>query len=194
MAEKTSNFGHKNCTTLDIHRDFFLYGFAFWDLDLPQVCLTGELFWASSPLFLPALLRAASWLAQISSDCKALRASESEVLFTWSPTRIFLVRAPSGKIAWTWGTTVELTIPPSGPTPCTSWRILVTMAKYWGKSVVRIRVIRLVFRSSKALSSEKFETFYINTLPTTLVKSCITQACPLLTRKNKFKNFPDRTF
>ncbi len=34
---------------------------------------------------------------------------------TCSPTLIFLVRAPCGKTAWTWGTTVLLTTPPSGP-------------------------------------------------------------------------------
>lgn len=149
MAEKTSNFGHRKLTTLESHLDFFLYGFTLLalDLDFPQEAFTGE---KSSCDFLP-LLKVTSWLAHISSACTA---SESgEFLFTWSPTRIFLVRAPSGNIAWTWGTTVELTIPPSGPTPCTSWRILVTIAKYWGKSVVRIRVIRLVFKSSKALSS-----------------------------------------
>lgn len=41
--------------------------------------------------------------------------------FTWSPTLIFLVRAPWGNTACTWGTTVEDTIPPSGPIACT-WR------------------------------------------------------------------------
>lgn len=149
MAEKTSNLGHKNCTTLENHPDFFL--FALFDLDFRQPNIAGEL----SLLGLLPVLGVTSWLAHISLDSRGLRASESAELFTWSPTRIFFVSAPSGNIAWTWGTTVELTIPPSGPTPCTSWRILVTMAKYWGKSVVRIRVIRLVFRSSKALSSER---------------------------------------
>ena len=33
-------------------------------------------------------------------------------IFTWSPTLIFLVRAPWGKMAWTWGTTVLFTTPP----------------------------------------------------------------------------------
>lgn len=150
MAEKTSNLGHKNCTTLENHPDFFLL--ALFDLDFLQPNIAGELS-KSSLLGLLPVLGVTSWLAHISLDSRGLRASESAELFTWSPTRIFFVSAPSGNIAWTWGTTVELTIPPSGPTPCTSWRILVTMAKYWGKSVVRIRVIRLVFRSSKALSS-----------------------------------------
>ena len=36
----------------------------------------------------------------------------------------------------------------SGPIAWTSWRILDTIVKYCGKSVVRIRVILLVFRSS----------------------------------------------
>ena len=33
-------------------------------------------------------------------------------MFTWRPTLIFLVRAPWGKTACTWGTTVLLTTPP----------------------------------------------------------------------------------
>ena len=44
---------------------------------------------------------------------------------------------------------------PSGPIAWTSCLILETMAKYCGKSVVRIRVILLVFRSSSWLNSEK---------------------------------------
>ena len=75
-------------------------------------------------------------------------------IFTWRPTFIFLVRAPWGKTAWTWGTTVLFTTPPSGPMAWTSCRILDTMAKYCGKSVVRIRVILLVLRSSNWLISE----------------------------------------
>ena len=74
-------------------------------------------------------------------------------MFTWRPTLIFLVRAPWGKTACTCGTTVELTTPPSGPMACTSCLILVMMAKYCGKSVVRILVIRLVFRSSSWVAS-----------------------------------------
>lgn len=85
------------------------------------------------------------------------------VLFTWSPTLIFFVRAPSGNIACTWGTTVELTIPPSGPITWTSCRIRVIMAKYWGKSVVKIRVMRSVLRSSLAVSSKKKKIYiFIN--------------------------------
>lgn len=41
--------------------------------------------------------------------------------FTWSPTLIFLVSAPWGNTACTCGTTVDDTIPPSGPMACT-WR------------------------------------------------------------------------
>ena len=33
-------------------------------------------------------------------------------MFTWRPTLIFLVSAPWGKTAWTWGTTVLFTTPP----------------------------------------------------------------------------------
>ena len=62
--------------------------------------------------------------------------------FTCSPTLIFLVRAPGGKTACTCGTTVDDTIPPSGPMACTSWRTRDTMAKYCGKSVVKMRVMR----------------------------------------------------
>ena len=76
-------------------------------------------------------------------------------IFTWRPTLIFLVRAPWGKTAWTCGTTVLLTTPPSGPMAWTSCRILDTIAKYCGKSVVRIRVILLVLRSSNWLISKK---------------------------------------
>ena len=75
-------------------------------------------------------------------------------IFTCSPTFIFFVSAPWGKTAWTWGTTVEFTTPPSGPIACTSCRIREMIAKYWGKSVVRIRVIRFVFRSSSWVVSK----------------------------------------
>ena len=34
-------------------------------------------------------------------------------MFTWRPTLIFLVRAPCGNTAWTWGTTVLFTTPPN---------------------------------------------------------------------------------
>ncbi|KAF4523416.1 hypothetical protein B566_EDAN007888 [Ephemera danica] len=63
--------------------------------------------------------------------------------FTWRPTLIFLVSAPWGNTACTWGTTLDDTIPPSGPMACTSCRTRETMAKYCGKSVVRMRVMRL---------------------------------------------------
>jgi len=50
-------------------------------------------------------------------------------LITWTPTRMLFCMAPSGNMAWTWGTTVELMRPPSMPIVFVSWRILVTSAK-----------------------------------------------------------------
>jgi len=76
---------------------------------------------------------------------------------TWSPTRIFLVSAFGGNTACTWGTTQDETVPPSGPMPWTSCRSLVMTAKYCGKSSVKIRVIRLVCRSSISPNSEEKE-------------------------------------
>lgn len=73
--------------------------------------------------------------------------------FTCRPTLIFFVRAPSGKMAWTWGTTVLDTMPPSGPMACTSCRIRDTTAKYCGKSWVTIRVMRPEAMSSIWLRS-----------------------------------------
>ena len=73
--------------------------------------------------------------------------------FTCSPTLIFFVRAPCGKTACTCGTTLDDTMPPSGPIACTSWRMRDTTAKYWGKSVVRIRVMRPEPVSSRAVNS-----------------------------------------
>merc|ERR1719410_222057 len=45
----------------------------------------------------------------------SLAVSSEGIGWAWRPTLIFLVSAPWGKTAWTWGTTVELTTPPSGP-------------------------------------------------------------------------------
>lgn len=50
-------------------------------------------------------------------------------LLTCSPTLIFLVNDPSGNTACTWGTTVELSMPDSGPMVFVSWRMRVTTAK-----------------------------------------------------------------
>lgn len=74
--------------------------------------------------------------------------------FTCRPTLIFLVSAPWGKTACTWGTTVLETIPPSGPMACTSWRTRETTAKYCGKSFVKIRVRRPEHASSIWLKSK----------------------------------------
>ena len=52
---------------------------------------------------------------------------------------------------FTCGTTVELSMPDSGPMVFVSCLTRVTTAKYCGKSDVRIRVIRLLY-SSSALS------------------------------------------
>lgn len=80
------------------------------------------------------------------------RWQEDEGTLTWSPTRILLVRAPSGKDAWTRGTVVLLSTPPSGPIWLLSCLIRETTAKYWGKSFVTILQIRF-FSSSSTLSS-----------------------------------------
>lgn len=71
---------------------------------------------------------------------------------TCNPTLIFLVRAPSGKTAWTWGTRVLLRTPPSGPIKWLSCFIRDTTAKYCGKSRVMMRHI-LFFSSSSGESS-----------------------------------------
>lgn len=80
------------------------------------------------------------------------RWQDDEGTLTWSPTRILLVRAPSGKDAWTRGTVVLLSTPPSGPIWLLSCLIRETTAKYWGKSFVTILQIRF-FSSSSTLSS-----------------------------------------
>lgn len=72
---------------------------------------------------------------------------------TWSPTLILLVRAPSGKTACTWGTTVLLRIPPSGPIRLLSCLMRDTTAKYCGKSLVMMRQIRFLSSSSGVSSS-----------------------------------------
>lgn len=65
-----------------------------------------------------------------------------------------LVTAPGGKTVWTWGTTVELMIPPFWLTTDVSCRMRVTIAKYLGKSEVMMRVMRRWYNSS-ALSRSK---------------------------------------
>lgn len=74
--------------------------------------------------------------------------------FTWSPTLIFFVNAPCGNTAWTCGTTVLETIPPSGPMAWTSCLILDITAKYWGKSWLIILVVRPLLLSSNWFKSE----------------------------------------
>jgi len=49
--------------------------------------------------------------------------------FTCRPTLMRLVSAPCGNTACTCGTTVDETMPPSGPMACTSCLTLDTMAK-----------------------------------------------------------------
>lgn len=67
---------------------------------------------------------------------------------TWSPTRILLVKAPSGNTACTWGTTVLLRTPPSGPIRWLSCFTRDTTAKYCGKSLVMMRQMRFLSSSS----------------------------------------------
>lgn len=73
---------------------------------------------------------------------------------TCNPTRIRFVSAPSGKTAWTCGTTVLLKIPPSGPIKLLSCLILETTAKYCGKSRVIMRQIRFLSSSSGGSRSD----------------------------------------
>lgn len=73
---------------------------------------------------------------------------------TWRPTRILLVSAPSGKTACTWGATVLLSTPPSGPIRLLSCLMRDTTAKYCGKSRVMMRHIRFFSRSSGLSSTE----------------------------------------
>lgn len=72
---------------------------------------------------------------------------------TCSPTLILFVRAPSGNTACTWGTTVLLKMPPSGPIRLLSCLMRDTTAKYWGKSLVTMRQIRFLCSSSGVSSS-----------------------------------------
>ena len=53
-----------------------------------------------------------------------------------------LVRAVGGNTAWTCGLTLDDISPPSGPSNAVSCLTRVTIAKYLGKSDVRMRVIR----------------------------------------------------
>lgn len=91
---------------------------------------------------------------------------------TCSPTLIFLVRAPSGKTAWTWGTRVLLRTPPSGPIKWLSCFIRDTTAKYWGKSRVMMRHILFFSSSSGESSSVKTRNsqYYIYTVWTMELK------------------------
>lgn len=85
--------------------------------------------------------------------CPEALGSRRFAISTWRPTRILLVKAPSGKDAWTRGTVVLLRIPPSGPIWLLSCLIRETTAKYWGKSLVMILQIRFVPNSSGLSSS-----------------------------------------
>lgn len=87
--------------------------------------------------------------------CTCTREKNCFVNTTWRPTRILLVKAPSGKEAWTRGTVVLLRIPPSGPIWLLSCLIRETTAKYCGKSLVMILQIRFFPNSSGLSSSEK---------------------------------------
>lgn len=82
----------------------------------------------------------------------------NHTLFTCSPTLILLVSAPSGKTAWTCGTTVLLRMPPSGPIRLLSCLMRDTTAKYCGKSLVMIRQMRFLSSSSGVSSSAEGET------------------------------------
>lgn len=73
---------------------------------------------------------------------------------TCNPTRIRFVSAPSGKTAWTCGTTVLLKIPPSGPIKLLSCLTRETTAKYCGKSRVIIRQMRFLSSSSGGSKSD----------------------------------------
>ena len=77
---------------------------------------------------------------------------------TCSPTRIFLVSAPSGKEAWTNGSVRLERTPPSGPIWLLSCLIRDTTAKYCGKSLVMMRHIRFFSRSLTLSSSVEVET------------------------------------
>lgn len=82
-----------------------------------------------------------------------LNLSESiESSCTCRPTRIFLVSAPCGNDAWTMGTVLLDSKPPSGPMWLDSCLIRDTTAKYWGKSLVTMRQMRF-FSNSAGLSS-----------------------------------------
>jgi len=65
-----------------------------------------------------------------------------------------LVSAVGGNTACTCGLTLDDMTPPSGPSNAVSCLIRVTTAKYLGKSVVRMRVIRRWYNSSADSRSE----------------------------------------
>jgi hypothetical protein len=91
------------------------------------------------------------WASTLAEDLGSTHCGIS----TWRPTRILLVKAPSGKEAWTRGTVVLLRIPPSGPIWLLSCLIRETTAKYWGKSFVIILQMRFVPNSSGLSSSRR---------------------------------------
>lgn len=91
------------------------------------------------------------------NSCQA----EKCTIRTCSPTLIFLVRAPSGNTAWTWGTRVLLRTPPSGPMKWLSCFIRDTTAKYCGKSRVMMRHILFFSSSSGESSSAKIRNIII---------------------------------
>jgi len=64
-----------------------------------------------------------------------------------------LVRAVGGNTAWTCGLTLDDISPPSGPSNAVSCLTRVTIAKYLGKSDVRMRVIRRWYNSSAVSKS-----------------------------------------
>ncbi|KAH9414596.1 hypothetical protein DERP_008792 [Dermatophagoides pteronyssinus] len=103
----------------------------------------------------------------------SLSLSSLLLLPTCNPTLIFLVNAPSGKIACTCGTTVELSIPPSGPIACTSCRIRVMIAKYCGKSVVNIP-----FKTSSTASSVASNVCSRHVSPLSLRNITISRSLP----------------
>lgn len=85
------------------------------------------------------------------------------MLFSWNWREIFEYFLPSGPIAWT------------------SCRILETIAKYCGKSVVRILVILLVFKSSSwFISSASKESWRTSWTASSVASSvCSFQVSPL---------------
>lgn len=108
-------------------------------LKLLPVCVRRPLPHSFTPILFPSLLS----LIQTA-------------LLTCSPSLTLLVTAVSGKMASTWGTSLLVSRPPSGPISSLSCWMRETTAKYSGKSVEMMR--RILFFSNSSWLSRSADT------------------------------------